>query len=475
MLFILLVFPHGIHLRAVKRQARHLPLRLPLHRRIHFLLREIIAQLDVPYHGRLQKRQMLLPAVRVIPHEHVSGALHQHRGDVDGPQQRGKQHTAVHTVDLRRIQRILQRTYPLRIHHIARQARIRHRTVFESPPLQHVPERIHLTVHHGAVSLVAQEAAHDARVQRLPQDRVNHRTFLIHIRRIKLLGAVKPRSVLQHLPVADQTFVDASHAERTHLLAPRLPVHLHRGHHADGFRLRVVAQCLIAPQHVREDEVFLPPPFQHKFRHRPRIKRRFRQFDAHQCMVPRCRQPHGDERLRIPQRVTFRRFNDVGLRRRHRQDGRREDIPSQLVRHLKVVRHRREAQQGGGHADTRADQQNGPEPQTAAFIGHPPHALHPSLNSFFHNPHFFLFRQTKVTNNSHPPNEKRPVKKVPHREKRTYRQETAAVIPTHLFWVAPIERAKRMAMWGRTDSGAPDVNQCTAAYSNRLYKGKEKL
>lgn len=110
MLFILTV---GILFRLVEGDARHLVLRLAHHSRVEPLVGEEIVQIDIANHRSFQKIHILMPVVGIVTHKHVAGYTHQNGLDVDSPQQRGKQYTTVHTVDLRRIEGIIECTYPL--------------------------------------------------------------------------------------------------------------------------------------------------------------------------------------------------------------------------------------------------------------------------------------------------------------------------------------------------------------------------
>lgn len=118
-LFVLLVLLVGILLGLVEGKSGHLVLRLACHRGIQLLVRKEIVQVHVANHGSLQK--VLVPMLRigVVAHKHVSRGTYQYGHDVNGAEQRSKQHATVHTVYLRGLQRIVERADTLRENHIA--------------------------------------------------------------------------------------------------------------------------------------------------------------------------------------------------------------------------------------------------------------------------------------------------------------------------------------------------------------------
>ena len=145
-LLVLAVLLVGILLRLVERDARHLVLRLAHHRGVQLLVGEEIVQVDIAYHRHLEKVHVLVLAVGVVAHKHVAGYAHQYRLDVDGTQQGSEQDAAVHAINLRRLQRIVESTYPLGKDNVARKTGIRYRAVAEVTLLQYVPQGIHLLV-----------------------------------------------------------------------------------------------------------------------------------------------------------------------------------------------------------------------------------------------------------------------------------------------------------------------------------------
>ena len=190
---------------------------------------------------------------------------YQYRFDIDSPKKRSEQDAAVHTVDLRRFQRIVKGTDALRENDIARKARIGYGTVAELAFLQDVPKCVYLLVYRTfGRALVAQETIHDAGIQRFTKQLVDHRILFVDVCGKKDTGIVKLRPV-RH--ITQQAFIDATHRKRTYPLSQVFPVHLHFYGYAHRFRLCVILQCLVIPDDIGINSIFRPRLVQHKFRH----------------------------------------------------------------------------------------------------------------------------------------------------------------------------------------------------------------
>ena len=104
-----------------------------------------------------------MQTVGVITHKHVARHAYQNRIDVDGFQQGSKQYASVHTVNLCRLQGIVESTYALSKDHVGRQAAVADGAVFEPSFLQNIPQGIHLLIYYFRVlALVSPETVDNA-------------------------------------------------------------------------------------------------------------------------------------------------------------------------------------------------------------------------------------------------------------------------------------------------------------------------
>ena len=269
----------------------------------------------------------------------MSRDLHEHRGDVDGAQEGGEEDAAVHAVDLRRAEGILEGAHALGVDHVARQARIAHGAVAELAFLEHVPQGVDLLVHRRfRAHLVALEALHDTGVEGLAQHFVNEGMLLVHVGRVEEARAHEGGlAVGQWLHVAYEAFVHAPHAECAVALPPVLAVDHHLRHHVDGFGLLVGAQGLVAPEDFGVDDVLLVLLGQDEGGGGAGVEGRFGEVDVYDGPLLRRSESDGHAGLGVAQAFPVHGLHNLGVGRGQREDGRGEEVAAQGVYNLVVV------------------------------------------------------------------------------------------------------------------------------------------
>ena len=267
----------------------------------------------------------------------MARCAHQNGCDIDGAEQGGKEHAAVHAVDLRRAQGVIEGADALREYHIARKAGVADTAVTKLALLQDVPKGIDLFIHRGCrACLVALKAPNNAGVECLAQNLVYLGIVFIDIRgkenaRIAIAAlAAGPRAI-----VAQQALAHCAHGHCAMVCTELLPPKRDRSHYVDRLGLPVLSQFFVVPQHLGVNRIIGIGLGQNELGDALLEKGCGRQFhpDARICAL--IVHHNGEGRLGVAHVMGRCGRNQEGVGRSRTEYGGGEDIPTQLVGNLK--------------------------------------------------------------------------------------------------------------------------------------------